>query len=181
MKIYTKTGDKGETSLVGGKRVKKYDLRLETCGTIDELNSFTGLLRDGILEQHKPFLLMIQQELFTLEALVASTAGSSMQLAKIGDEVIIAIEKEIDRLSEGLPELTHFILPGGHETVSYCHVCRTICRRAERLLVRLADETMVPGNELVFVNRLSDYFFVLSRRVGKDLGVEELIWTSPKK
>jgi cob(I)alamin adenosyltransferase len=140
-KIYTKTGDKGQTSLIGGTRVPKYHDRIEAYGTLDELNSYIGLVRDHVMDQHtREILLEIQDRIFTAESLLAADPGTEVKsLPQLIDEDIVLLEKEIDHMNESLPELTSFILPGGHPTVSFCHVTRCICRRAERLTIKLND------------------------------------------
>jgi cob(I)alamin adenosyltransferase len=178
-KIYTKTGDKGETSLIGGTRVPKYHDRIEAYGTLDELNSFIGLIRDQKIDEHsREVLIEIQDRVFTAESILALDPGYKplRKLPEIMEEDILLLEKEIDKMNETLPPITNFVLPGGHSTVSYCHIARTVCRRAERLTIKLAQHYEV--NELVikYLNRLSDYLFVLSRKLAKDLNVIETPW-----
>ncbi len=177
-KIYTKTGDKGQTALIGGKRVAKYHLRIETYGTIDELNSFVGLLRDQDISQaYKDVLLKIQENLFCLESLVAADEGSEgYDLPMVNDTDVEVLEKQIDLMNEELPELTNFILPGGHQASSLAHVCRTVCRRAERLLTKLMEEYEVDLYLVRYLNRLSDYFFVLARKIALDNNIGDQIW-----
>ena len=177
-KIYTKTGDKGTTSLIGGTRVPKYHARIEAYGTVDELNSFVGLLRDQDIDAHsKELLLEIQDRLFTLESILAVDSERHLKsLPDLKEEDIQLLEKEIDIMNESLPELTSFTLPGGHPTVSYCHVARTICRRAERLTIKLNESFFVPPIVITYLNRLSDYLFVLARKFSHDFGVEESLW-----
>jgi cob(I)alamin adenosyltransferase len=178
-RIYTKTGDKGQTSLIGGTRVPKFHPRIEVYGTIDELNSFIGLIRDHDIGQHeKNILLEIQDRLFTAESIIAldPEAGAQIQLPALHDQDIALLEKEMDRMNESLPELKSFILPGGHPIVSYCHIARCVCRRAERHAIRLAQSQMVDEKVIQYLNRLSDYLFVLARSLGKDLGVSENTW-----
>lgn len=178
MKIYTKTGDKGFTSLIGGTKVPKYDLRIESYGTVDELNSYIGLVRDQeISDHHKDILMMIQEKLFVIGAILASDPEKSrMKLPEISMEDVSVLEKEIDAMDEVLPELRHFVLPGGSTTVSFCHIARCVCRKAERFTVHLAEESVVPGIILVFLNRLSDYLFVLARKLCFDSGISEIKW-----
>ncbi len=178
MKIYTKTGDKGLTSLIGGTRVPKYHLRIESYGTIDELNSYIGLIRCQQLGAHEINILKeIQDRLFTIGAeLAADPERSRKKLPDLHVEDIALLEQEMDRMNESLPDLTHFILPGGNSTVSFCHVARCICRRAERLTVHLAAESQVNENILIYLNRLSDYLFVLARKVNYSAGEPENIW-----
>lgn len=165
MKIYTKKGDKGKTSLIGGTRVPKYHLRIEAYGTVDELNSYVGLIRDHIAGQKEEEILKdIQDRLFTLGSMLASDPEKSrMKIPELVDGDVELLEKEMDRMNEGLPELTHFVLPGGHPIASYCHLARCVCRRAERLSVHLNDEEHVEPIVITYLNRLSDYFFVLAR------------------
>lgn len=179
MKIYTKTGDQGNTSLIGGTRVPKFHPRIEAYGTIDELNSFVGLVRDHVIGQHyKDMLLEIQDRLFTIESLVARDPDAELgfKLPEVHTEDIALLETEMDMMNEALPELKHFILPGGHPVVSYCHVCRCVCRRAERATLRLSQVQPVENLVIMYLNRLSDYFFVLARKLGKDLNVNETPW-----
>ncbi|HPE54921.1 MAG TPA: cob(I)yrinic acid a,c-diamide adenosyltransferase [Bacteroidales bacterium] len=181
-KIYTKGGDKGQTSLLGGTRVSKYDIRIEAYGTLDELNSFIGIVRDmNIGKDHKEALLKIQYKIFEAEShLAADKPEQTEKLPRITEDDIVFLEKEIDRMNESLPELRSFILPGGHVVVSYCHVCRTICRRAERLTIKLSELYQVDERILKYLNRLSDYFFVLARMIGKELGTTEVLWKPNK-
>ena len=179
MKIYTKTGDQGKTSLIGGTRVLKFHPRIEAYGTIDELNSYIGLIRDHDIAPHfKEILLEIQDRLFTAESLVALDPASKIEvkLPQLHDSDIELLEKEIDAMNEVLPELSSFILPGGHPIVSYCHVARCVCRRAERLIIRLNQSQTVPDKVIPYLNRLSDYLFVLARRLGKDVNATETPW-----
>ena len=189
MKIYTKTGDKGKTSLFGGTRVPKHHIRIESYGTIDELNSHLGLVRDQDIDSHyKTILISIQDTLFTVGALLATdpekallkSGKERLNIAKISSEDIVFLEKEIDIMDSELPPMTHFILPGGHQTVSFCHIARCVCRRAERLAVALHDLEPIPIETLTFLNRLSDYLFVLARKLSYDLHTEEVKWI-PKK
>ncbi|MEM9647686.1 MAG: cob(I)yrinic acid a,c-diamide adenosyltransferase [Bacteroidota bacterium] len=183
MKIYTKTGDKGTTALFTGKRVPKHHIRIESYGTIDELNSFLGLLRDQGMDTHsKETLAHIQNKLFTVGAILATepTKDNRLKIPRISEEDIQILEKEMDEMNEQLPEMTHFILPGGHTTVSYCHIARTVCRRAERMVSYLNEEERVPENLLSYINRLSDYLFVLARKLSKDLHAEEVKWVPEK-
>jgi len=178
-RIYTKTGDKGETALFGGRRVPKSDLRVDAYGTVDELNSFLGLLRDAVENQHvRDILTHTQHRLFTLGAHLASDPDKHPPTPDLLPDDIKLLEDEMDMMDEQLAPLKHFILPGGHTTVSVCHLCRTVCRRAERLTVALAQSgEPVEDLALQYLNRLSDYFFVLARFLAKDLGVEEVIWS----
>ncbi|MBI4946387.1 MAG: cob(I)yrinic acid a,c-diamide adenosyltransferase [Bacteroidetes bacterium] len=178
MKIYTKKGDKGETSLLGGTRVKKSHIRIESYGTVDELNSWIGLIRDQNIDKHsKEILIYIQDRLFTIGSHLASDpAKSGIKIPDIKEEDITALEKEMDAMNEALPEMRSFILPGGHSTVSYCHIARCVCRRAERCAVHLASEEKVDDLIIKYLNRLSDYLFVLSRKLSHDLKAEEIPW-----
>ncbi len=177
-KIYTKKGDKGETSLLGGTRVPKFHDRIEAYGTVDELNSFIGLIRDKeIDEQSRQALIVIQNNLFVAEAILAAETEEAREtLPSLTDDDVSFLENEIDRMNDDLPELTSFVLPGGHETVSLCHVARTICRRAERIAIRLAENYNVEQIVITYLNRLSDYFFVLARKFTKDFNAREIIW-----
>ena len=178
MKIYTKTGDKGQTGLIGGNRVSKNDLRINTYGTVDELNAHVGLLRDLVEdEQVKLNLLEIQDRLFTAGSLLAvGQKGTKMKLPKLYKENINILESWIDSMDTSLPQMKTFVLPGGHVTVSTCHITRTVCRRAERLIVELSDEVEVSELVVAYFNRLSDYFFTLSRKLTMDLNAEETPW-----
>lgn len=189
MKIYTKTGDKGKTSLFGGTRVPKYHLRIEAYGTIDELNANIGLIRDQKIDDHtSDILLKIQTELFTLGAMLATppekevlkNGKDRLNIEKINNEKISLLESEMDAMNEVLPPMTHFVLPGGHPTVSYCHIARCICRRAERITTQLSDESNVNPQILMYLNRLSDYLFVLARKLTLDMKAEEIRWIPEK-
>ncbi len=178
-KIYTKSGDTGKTSLFGGGRVAKNNLRVEAYGTVDELNAFVGLLRDIMDdEDYKIFLEKIQNELFVIGSLLASTSDKNNYLPELAETSIQAIEKEIDAMEATLPTLKNFILPGGHVVNSYCHIARTVCRRAERQVVALSGKKNTNVNPLIltYLNRLSDYFFVLARMMSLKLGVKEVEW-----
>lgn len=177
-KIYTKTGDKGETSLIGGTRLPKHHIRIEAYGTVDELNSFVGLIRDSVSEKAVIDLLIeIQDRLFTIGSLLAADPEKNkMQLPQLKEENIELLEKAIDKMNETLPEMKHFVLPGGHTTVSYCHVARCVCRRAERAVLKLAENEKVDEIIFKYLNRLSDYLFVLSRKLTQDLKANEIPW-----
>ncbi len=176
MKIYTKTGDEGQTGLFSGRRVSKADLRVEAYGTVDELNAVLGLLRDHLSEssQQRSFLLRQQHLLFDLGALLADDREDSTLFFATG--AAEELEQAIDELQQTLPPLRHFILPGGHPQVSFAHLARTVCRRAERRVVALASETTLPKEIIIYLNRLSDFFFVLSRYLSYENGLEELKW-----
>jgi cob(I)alamin adenosyltransferase len=178
MKIYTKTGDQGITSLIGGTKVSKSHIRIESYGTIDELNSYIGLIRDqDIPELEKIFLKEIQDRLFTIGASLASDPKkSSMKIPDLKLADVELLEVKIDEMNEILPDLKHFILPGGNTTVSYCHLARCVCRRAERLIVHLASESFVDEKVIIYINRLSDFLFVLGRYIGFKWGIPENQW-----
>lgn len=178
MKIYTKTGDKGETSLIGGTRVPKSHIRIETYGTVDELNSYIGLLGSQVIAKpyHK-ILKEIQDRLFTIGSSLASDPHKSkMKIPDLKEEDIALLENEMDLMNQALPELRHFILPGGTTAVSFCHLARAVCRRAERLAVALDCESFVDKQIIIYLNRLSDYLFVLARKLNNDVGAEEVMW-----
>ena len=181
MKIYTKKGDSGTTGLLGGTRLPKHHLRIESYGTVDELNAFIGALRDHDLSEYqKELLLHIQEDLFTIGShLAADPEKNKMTLPEVGEASILELEKEMDRIDEQLPEMKFFVLPGGHPAVSAAHICRTICRRAERLCAALNEEQALNSIILTYLNRLSDYFFVLSRQLTQDFNAEEIPW-NPK-
>lgn len=177
-RIYTKTGDKGQTALFGGRRVAKSHLRVDAYGTVDELNAFIGLLRDAVSDQHVRNLLeTVQHRLFTVGAHLASDPDKSLPTPDLLPADIALLENDMDAMDSQLPPLRHFILPGGHPAVSTCHVCRTVCRRAERLVVAL-EQSGEPVEEVVmqYLNRLSDWFFMLARKLAQDLQAEEVIW-----
>ena len=189
MKIYTKTGDEGTTALFGGTRVKKYNLRIDSYGTVDELNAYIGLIKDQNIEDAtKDSLLKIQNELFTLGAMLATppeketlkSGKERLNIPKVNNNSIQFLENEIDAMDSELPQMTHFILPGGHQAVSFCHVARCVCRRAERLCVELNDEETINSDILKYLNRLSDYLFVLARMLSKQLQVDEIKWIPTK-
>jgi cob(I)alamin adenosyltransferase len=189
MKIYTKTGDKGKTALFGGTKVPKHHIRIESYGTVDELNSHLGLVRDQNIDAHsKDILVIIQNKLFTVGAILATDPEKAMlksgkerlNIPKISNEDIELLEKEMDQMNEALPPMTHFILPGGHQTVSFCHIARCVCRRAERLAAALNDLEPFQPETLMYLNRLSDYLFVLARKLSKDLQADEVKWIPEK-
>ena len=179
MRVYTKTGDDGTSGLIGGTRVEKYDLRLESYGTVDELNSWLGLIRSQPIDQaSREILLSIQNNLFVIGARLA-TDLSKANLADrlpLGLEEITKLENEMDRILDQLPPMEHFVLPGGSNTISYCHLARTVCRRAERRVCQLSKEVSIPSELIKYLNRLSDYLFVLSRKVALDEQVNEVQW-----
>jgi cob(I)alamin adenosyltransferase len=178
MKIYTKKGDKGETSLIGGSRVSKNHIRIEAYGTVDELNSYIGLIRDQeINTSHYTVLLEIQDRLFTLGSLLAAEPGKSkMKLPELKPDDIVYLENQIDLMDKTLTPMQSFVLPGGHTTVSYCHIARCVCRRAERNCVALSNVSEVDIILLSYLNRLSDYLFTLSRMLTIELKAVEKPW-----
>lgn len=178
MKIYTKTGDTGTTALFGGKRVSKSDLRIETYGTIDELNSYIGLIRDQpVNAARKEVLIEIQDRLFTIGSILATEPGNTkVKIPAIAEEDVQFLEKQIDGMEAKLPSMKSFILPGGHQAVSFCHVARTVCRRAERHVITLNSIEPVDAIVIKYMNRLSDYLFVLSRKMTQEIGAEETPW-----
>lgn len=176
-KIYTKTGDKGETSLFGGKRLPKHHLRIDAYGTVDELNAHIGLVRDlAGVDEARALLFEIQNRLFVLGSSLASDPGHSALVPDLRSEDIEILEQAIDAMEKELEPLKNFVLPGGHPVVSHCHIARCVCRRAERLCVALDHEENVAPLILQYLNRLSDYLFVLSRFLAKSHGVEEILW-----
>ena len=189
MKIYTKTGDKGTTALFGGTRVPKHHIRIESYGTIDELNSHIGLIRDQAIDLiHKKILMEIQDRLFTVGAILATDPEKTtlkngkdrLNIPKISESDIKLLEDNMDNMNAALPPMTNFVLPGGHQTVSFCHIARTVCRRAERLASHLNDMEPFQPETLMYINRLSDYLFVLARKLSHELQAEEIKWI-PKK
>ena len=190
MKIYTKTGDKGTTALFGGTRVPKHNLRIESYGTVDELNSYIGLIRDqNINSKTIESLIKIQNELFTLGAMLATppekevlkNGKQRLNIPKITISSIEYLEQEIDSMNLELPQMTNFILPGGNQTVSFCHIARCVCRRAERLATALNESEVISSDILTYLNRLSDYLFVLARKLTKDLSAKEIPWIPEKE
>ena len=178
MKIYTKTGDAGTTALLGGKRVGKSHIRIDAYGTVDELNAYVGLLKDQDVNiKRGPFLKGIQEVLFVLGANLATSPGKDkVKKPDIQAVEVVALEKEIDAMEGELEPLKRFILPGGHQVVSFCHLARTVCRRAERCVSALHELEPVDEIALQYLNRLSDYFFVLARLIAKELDVKEVTW-----
>lgn len=179
MKIYTRTGDNGQTGLLGGTRVPKDHKRIEACGTIDELNSHLGMLRDLAGDHQCELIINIQEKLFSIGSRLASASdeeADKFKVPQVNDADIIALEAAMDSMDKELPEMRNFILPGGHVAVSQAHICRTVCRRAERLVVRIAAEEPVPEIVVRYLNRLSDLLFVLARWLGYRLGAEEIPW-----
>ncbi|SHJ92334.1 cob(I)alamin adenosyltransferase [Maribacter aquivivus] len=190
MKIYTKTGDYGTTGLFGGTRVPKHHIRIDSYGTVDELNSWLGLIRDqDISPIYQQQLTSIQEHLFAVGAILATdpekeilkNGQERLKITKVGTTEINFLEQVIDEMDSELPPMTHFILPGGHTTVSYCHIARTVCRRAERISTLLFQTEPFDKNVLSFINRLSDYLFVLARKLSYDLQADEIKWIPKKK
>ena len=189
MKIYTKTGDKGTTGLVGGTRIPKHDLRIDCYGTVDELNSYLGLIRDqAISKDSKTTLIKIQNQLFIIGSLLATDPEKLKDESKrkrlgitfLEADAIAFLETEIDAMNLALSPMTHFILPGGHQTVSFCHIARCICRRAERNVSKLNADQPTQPEVLIYLNRLSDFIFVLARKLSKELEAEEIKWIPNK-
>ncbi len=185
MKVYTKTGDTGTTALFGGTRVPKHHIRIESYGTVDELNSHIGLIRDQDINQfYKNVLIEVQDRLFTVGAILATPPEKEilkngqprLNINRISDSDILFLENEIDTMDASLPQMTHFVLPGGHTTVSYCHIARCVCRRAERLVVHLHELEPTDEQVIKYLNRLSDYLFVLARKLSYELEAEEVKW-----
>jgi len=178
MKIYTKTGDMGTTALFGGRRVSKADLRIDTYGTVDELNSYIGLVRDqSVNASRKDVLVQVQDRLFTIGSILATEPGNTkVKVPALNEADIKYLETEIDRMDAELPPMRFFVLPGGHTAVSFCHVARTVCRRAERLTIALHEQEPVSLLVIQYLNRLSDYLFMLSRKMTQELGAEETPW-----
>ena len=185
-KLYTKTGDDGTTSLFSGKRVSKHHVRIKAYGTIDELNAWIGLIRnDKIAAETNSFLIKIQYELMTIASQLADdtsaiTQNLSGKIIPITFKNITEIESEIDKINSELPELKNFIIPGGHVLISYTHLARCTCRRAERFITKLKDKEEVSSVIIAYINRLSDYLFILSRKFSKDFDVEEIKWIAKK-
>jgi len=177
-KIYTKTGDKGQTSLIGGTRVPKHHIRIEAYGTVDELNSWIGLLRDQPMKvEYATILSEVQDRLFTIgSTLAADPEKNKMRLPELNERDVTLLEKAIDKMNETLPEMHSFVLPGGHTTVSYCHLARCVCRRSERNVIHLSETAVVGELVIKYLNRLSDYLFVLARQLTYDLGAVETLW-----
>ena len=183
MKIYTKSGDRGSTKLIGGKDVEKHNIQVDAYGSIDELNSYIGLIRDFTDDKHvKKSLIEIQKNLFNIGAILAfqdeKTAEKYLKTKriKIQEEDISTLENNIDIISEKLPKIDKFIIPGGHQKVSYCHIARSVCRRAERNVSKLKSIYNFQDEILIYLNRLSDYIFILARKFSIDLGIEEISW-----
>lgn len=181
MKIYTKTGDGGTTSLIGGERVKKCDLRVEAYGSVDELTAFVALLGDELADDERTATLVehlqrVESQLMTVAALFAVGKGGEGKVAPIAEERIEELELAIDAMQSEIPAITKFTIPGGHRAVSLCHVCRTVCRRAERAALRASEMVDVDAMAMKYLNRLSDYLYTLGRVVTERLKVEETLW-----
>ena len=178
MKIYTKTGDQGTTALFGGKRVSKANLRIDAYGTVDELNSWMGVLRDQEVNQkRKEILKEIQDRLFTIGSVLATEPGNTkVKIPSLHEADVTLLETEMDAMDSQLSPMKFFVLPGGHSSISFGHIARTVCRRAERLIVALHEQELVDPIVIRYINRLSDYLFVLCRKVTTELNVEETPW-----
>ena len=179
MKIYTRTGDKGLTALLGKANVPKHSLRIEAYGTLDEVNCYVGLVLDYLPYRDDNVLTLstVQDDLFVIGSnLAKDPANKTIRLPTLADSAIKILETQIDKMQEALKPLRNFILPGGHPTLSYAHLARAVCRRAERQVVRLAQEEFVDPLFLTYLNRLSDYFFVLARFMANQLGIGERLW-----
>jgi len=183
MKIYTKSGDKGTTSLIGGKRVSKHHIRIEAYGTVDELTSWIGLIRDYEIDKNtKSILINVQDRLMICASLLAIENTDLLKnLPKLYNDDIEFLEREIDKMEQNLESLKMFILPGGHKIVSFCHIARTVCRRAERIIIELSEQEDINSLVIQYLNRLSDFLFVLSRKFTKDFNAEEIAWKSALK
>ena len=181
MKLYTKTGDCGKTTLIGGERVSKCDVRVEAYGTVDELSANVALLSDMLREQegteeYVADLVRVGSHLMTVAALLAVGCGGEGKVAEPSEEVVTALEHRIDELSARVKPITKFTIPGGNRIVSMCHVCRTVCRRAERAALRANEEHCVSCQALIYLNRLSDYLYILGRALNEAFEVEEILW-----
>jgi cob(I)alamin adenosyltransferase len=179
-RIYTKTGDTGETSLLGGRRVPKHHPRVEAYGNIDELNSYIGLIKCKINDNSIAKLMMnIQLNLYKMASLIAcDSCKEQAKLKQISEVDIRTLELEIDKITQSLPVLDAFIIPGGNELISFTHITRTVCRRAERSVTQLSEKTFVDDQIIIYLNRLSDYLFTLSRKFADDAGLDDLKYTS---
>ena len=185
-KLYTKTGDDGTTGLFSGKRVSKHHVRIKAYGTVDELNAWVGLIgNDKIADETNSFLIKIQYELMIIASQLADDTSTktpklSGKIVPIAFENVTEIESEIDKINNELPELKNFIIPGGHVLISYTHLARCTCRRAERFITELKGEEEVSSVIIAYINRLSDYLFILARKLSKDFDVEEIKWIAKK-
>jgi cob(I)alamin adenosyltransferase len=179
MKIYTKTGDTGQTALIGGRRVSKAELRIDAYGTVDELNAWMGLLRDQPVNASRLGLLSeVQDRLFTIGAELATDPDKIIKkaLPAIIESDVVRLEEDMDTMDTDLPELRAFVLPGGHQSVSFCHLARTVCRRCERVVIALNTQQPVDPLVIQYLNRLSDYLFVLGRKMTQELAADEIEW-----
>jgi cob(I)alamin adenosyltransferase len=177
MKIYTKKGDGGTTSLLGGTKVPKYDLRIEAYGTVDELNAYLGQLCDqAAVQAHLSLVREVQNKLFVIGSHLANDPDSKFELPRLNERDVERLERSMDHMDESLPALKNFVLPGGHPANSIAHVCRTICRRAERRSTELHEQSPVDPLILIYLNRLSDWLFMLSRHLSHQAGAAEIIW-----
>lgn len=184
MKVYTKTGDQGMTSLIGGTRVAKNSVRLEAYGSVDELNSYIGMIRSLVAgNEIAGELAEIQMRLFDVGGNLATDPHANSRKMPVGvdEEDIEVLEKAIDRMDAEVPPSRFFVLPGGNESVAFCHIARTVCRRTERRILDLSQETAVEAEVIKYINRLSDYLFMLSRKLAHDTGIEELKWIPRQK
>ena len=180
MKVYTRTGDDGTTSLFSGKRVPKHDLRIKAYGTIDELNSWMGAIRDGANETYQEDLIEIQKNLMTVGSQLANDSNQ-FPIQKIDLSDVLSLEEKIDQISDALPPLKNFVIPGGHTLISHTHLARAVCRRAERFITELREMTEIDSEIIFYINRLSDYLFTLSRKFTSDLKIEEIKWEPRRK
>lgn len=182
MKVYTKTGDNGTTALFGGTRVLKSDARINAYGTVDELNAYLGLLRDQPANaQRIGDIVLIQEDLFVIGAILATEPGKDRgRIPSLQEEDVQRLEKAIDEMDQELPPMKNFVLPGGHQSVSFCHIARCVCRRAERLVIALSEQVEVNPLVVKYLNRLSDYLFVLSRKISREVEAKEIPWL-PRK
>jgi len=181
MKIYTKSGDAGTTSLIGGERVSKCDARVEAYGTVDELTAFIALLADEIRDDSRADdvvaeLERVESELMTVQALLAVGSGGEDKVAPLEESRVASLESAIDRMQSEIPAITKFTIPGGHRALSLSHVCRTVCRRAERAALRAAEVQRVDATTLQYLNRLSDYLYTVGRLLTERFKVEERQW-----
>ncbi|MFO7671216.1 MAG: cob(I)yrinic acid a,c-diamide adenosyltransferase [Bacteroidales bacterium] len=176
--IYTKGGDKGKTSLIGGRRVDKFHSRIEAYGTVDELMAHTSMLRDLLEDEiiREDLLTILDIQMATASVLAADMDTSPLDFPVVGEKQVLFLEERIDEMDASLEQLTSFIIPGGHPAVSQAHIARTVCRRTERIILRLGQEVNIQEDVIRFYNRLSDYFFVLSRKIAELKGVQQQPW-----
>jgi len=176
LKIYTKTGDKGETSLFGGTRVSKDHIRIEAYGTVDELNACIGLIRDYLDSEDLLLITEIQNRLFNIGSILATEKQTNFSVPPIKVEHIEVLEKWMDKTDKALPKLSNFVLPGGHPSVAHTHLARTVCRRSERRVISLSESAEIPDNLIKYLNRLSDFLFILARKLTFSNEAEEILW-----